>query len=102
MARSNQDYVRRRRRCWNSYLAFDVYFAEGARTKLLEQRRTLANFHSILPAGLLVGLLFDDSLGAMRLEEFTACFIVVEGELISQKAQRDTNVTIVCQHISVM
>lgn len=81
-------------------MALDVYLAEGTRAKLLELRCSLTDLHAVLPAGLLVELLFDDILRPMRFEEFTACFIVVEGELISQKAQCDTNVTVDCQRIT--
>ena len=64
-------------------MALDVYFAECSSTELLELRCGLANLYSVLLAGLFVELLFDDVLGAMRLEEITTCFIVVESELIS-------------------
>ena len=67
-------------------MALDVYFAERSRTKLLEMRRSLANFYTILLAGSFVKLFFDDILCAVRLKEFTAYFIVVEAELISQEA----------------
>jgi hypothetical protein len=81
----------------SSYLALDVYFAEGSGTELLKKRCTFANLYSVLFPGLIVELLLDVVLGAMRLEEFTAYFIVVESELISKEAQSDTNVTVACQ-----
>jgi hypothetical protein len=85
----------------SSYLALDVYFAEGSGTKLLKKRCAFADFYSVLFPGLLVELFLDDVLGAMRLEEFTADFIVVESELISKEAQGDTNVTVACQQVLV-
>lgn len=83
----------------SSYLALDVYFAEGSGTKLFEKRCTFADLYSVLFAGFLVELLFHDILGAMRFEKFTAYFIVVESELISKEAQSDTNVTVACQQV---
>ena len=64
---------------------------------MFEEGGTLANLHPVLLAGLCVELLLDKCLGAMGLEKFTAYFIVVESELISQEAQGDTNVTGACQ-----
>ena len=58
----------------SSDLALDVYFAEGGRTKLLEKRCTFADLYSILLSGLLVELLFNGVLGAMRLEKITTYF----------------------------
>ena len=45
---------------------------------LLEPGCGLAELHSELVATLLVGFLLDDVLGAMRLEKFTTCFVVIE------------------------
>jgi hypothetical protein len=49
---------------------------------LLEAGCGLAELHSELVAALLVGFLLDDVLGALRLEKFTTCFVVIESELI--------------------
>ena len=62
-------------------------------------RGSLADLHPVLLAGLFVEFLFDDTLGAVGIEEFTTYFIVVEPELISQEAQCDTNVAVANQHI---
>ena len=76
-----------------SYLAFDVYFAESGGPKTLEQSGGLADLYSIVFTILLVGLLFDDSLGAMGLEEFTTRSIVVEAKLVSEEAESDIDVS---------
>ena len=57
----------------------------------------LAGLHPELVATLSVGFLFDDILCAMRFEEFTACFVVIECELISQKSEGNVNVASACQ-----
>jgi hypothetical protein len=92
LTRSKRDDESRPRRLQASYLALDVYFAERSSAKLLETSCSLAELHSELVAALLVGFLFDDILGAMRLEEFTARFVVIECELISQTSEGNVNV----------
>lgn len=87
------------RRYSSSYLTLDVYFAERSGTQLFKMRRSFTDLHPVLLAGFFVELLLDHILGAMRLEEFTTYCIVVEAELISQEAQSDTNITVVCQRL---
>lgn len=64
---------------------------------LLEPGCGLAELHSKLVATLLVRFLLDDVLGAMRLKEFTTCFVVIECELIGQESKGDFYVASTCQ-----
>jgi hypothetical protein len=71
------------------YLALNVYFAEGRSSELFEVVSSFPQLHTEL----LVALVFNNTLGTVRLEEFTAHVIVVEAELVSKEAKRDGRVT---------
>jgi hypothetical protein len=71
-------------------LAFDVYFPEGSGTKALEKSSSLSNFHS-------VGLVLDNVLRTVALEEFTTDVIVVEAKLVSEEAKCNISISMPCQ-----
>jgi len=97
LTHSKRDDESRSRRSQTSYLALDVYFAECSSTKLLEPGCGLAELHSELVTAFLVRFLLDEVLGAMRIEEFTTRFVVIECELIGQESKGDIYVASTCQ-----
>ena len=71
----------------SSYLALDVYFAEGRSPKAIEESGGLSDFHSI-------GLIVDDALRTVGLEKFTTDVIVVEAKLISEESQCNVSIPV--------
>lgn len=53
--------------------------------------RGFSNLH----AELVVVFCFNNVLCTVRLEKFTACFIVVEAKFISEEAERDISVPVI-------
>jgi hypothetical protein len=70
-------------------LALDVYFAERSGTLAFEQGCGFSDSDAIL----MVALVFNNVLCTVRLEEFTAYFIVVESKFVSEETECDIYVS---------
>jgi hypothetical protein len=79
-----------------SYLAFDVYFAEGCLAKAFKNTGGFSYFHADGLPALVVSLSFENMLCTMGFEKFTASIVVVEAELIREEAKRDIHIAARC------